>query len=200
VSTFAELRQEVIDRGYDYTQSARISSSLQRAYQMLCARYPWHFLETSATGAAPLEIADLRKVLSVSDTTTESELRGADRRWLVSIAPSLSETGTPTYWYLENLTLKVYPASTADSLSVRYIKRPTALADSDEPLIPSEWQYLMVDLAVVDRLKDDDEYEQARALASDIQAGVAEMVHALLNPNYQNSERIMRTGRYGDYL
>lgn len=198
--TFGELRQEVIDRGYDYTQSARITASLQRAYQVLCARYPWSFLEATTSGVPPLEISDLRRILSVSDTTVESELAGVDRRWLVATSPNLNETGTPSYWYLENHSLKVYPASESNEITVRYVKRPAALSDSDEPLVPSEWQYLLVELAVVDRLRDDDEYEEARALKADVEGGIAEMVAALAKPNFQNDRLVIRTGQPSDYL
>lgn len=197
--TRAELVQEVIDRGWDYTKSARIGGFVERAYQTLCARHAWTFLETESSGEAPRELTDLRKILTVTDTTAECQLRGVDRRWAASTFPNLTDTGTPEFWYLENKTLKTYPVST-NTISVRYLRVPTVLGDSDTPLVPSEWQYLIVDRAVVDCLKDDDEYEQARALRAEVSEAIdTEMVPALFNRNLQNSASIERTGYFLDY-
>jgi hypothetical protein len=195
--TKAELVQEVIARGYKHVSPARIGGSLERSYQVICSRYQWRFLEADKAGVAPLVFTDLRRILSV--TANEESLTGVDRRWLVSTYPDLTETGTATYWYLENQTLKTFPVDTAE-VTTRYLKIPAALGEADEPLIPSEWQYLMVDRTVVDLLRDNDEYEEARALKLDVEEGLREMVHALLKTNYQGPSLVVRTGGPGDYL
>lgn len=195
--TRAELVQECIDRGFDYVSSARIGKAIDRAYQAICARYPWAFLEEDATGEGTIAFTDLRRVLSV--TANEEEIRGLDRRSLLSMYPDLTETGRATWWYLEDSTLKTFPVDTA-TVAARYIKVPAELADGDSPLIPTEWQYLIVDRAVVDLLKDDDEYTEARALRADVEEGLREMVHALANRDYQSPKTIVRTGSAEDYL
>lgn len=198
--TKAEIVQEVIDLGYDYVDSGRIGKFVDRAYRMLCSRRNWPFLETEVTGTAPLELSELGKVLSVYDMTNESQPRGVDRRWLVANYPKLTEAGLPTFWYLENKTLKTYPVDESASLSVRIKKRPTALSDSDSPLVPDEWQYIIVDMAVIPCLKDDDEREEARALRSDVEESIREMSADLLARNYQNPQTIGRTGSAEDYI
>lgn len=195
--TRAELVQECVDRGYDYVSTARIGSGIERHYQRICSRFPWPFLEDERNGTAPLAVTDLRRILSVN--ANEQSIRGVDRRWLAATRPDLSETGTAEYWYLEDTTLKTFPVDTA-TLTARIIKVPAVLGDSDEPLMPSEWQYLLVDSTVVDLLRDDDEYEEARALRSDVEQGVREMAAALLGRNQQNAELIIRSGQPGDYL
>lgn len=198
--TYAELKQELVDRGYDYLSTARLGRFVQRSYRTICARQDWPFLQTTKEGTAPLEISDLRKVLSVTDSTNDTVLRGMDRRWLAMTYPDLPDEGNPSYWYLEDDTLKVYPASTSVTLSVRYIKRPAELGESDEPLFPEEYQYLIVDMAATHCLRDNDEYEEARALKLDVDDSVREMAADLLNRNHQNSELVIRTGLSGDYL
>lgn len=198
--TKAELVQEVIDLGYDYVDSARIGKFVDRAYRMLCSRRNWPFLEAEVTGTAPLELSELGKVLSVKNTTAEEQPRGVSRRWLVANYPNLTETGRPIFWYLENKTLKLYPVDSEAQLEVRVKKRPTALADSDEPLVPDEWQYIIVDMAVIPCLKDDDEREEARALRADVEQSILEMSSDLLGRNFQNPPTTGRTGTFGDYL
>jgi hypothetical protein len=195
----AELVQECIDRGYDYAKTSRIQGFVQRAYEEICSRYPWSFLEKDASGEAPLVIADVRQVLYVIDTTRKARLQGTDNRWLSNYYPDLATaTGLPAYWYLDGTTLLTYPTGTTQ-LSVRYIQTPETLADGDEPLIPAEWHYLIVDRAIVDCLKDDDEYEEARALLGDVEVGVRKMVPALRR-NLQNNRSILTSGYVGDYL
>jgi hypothetical protein len=196
--TKAELVQEVIDRGYDYESSGRVGRSIDRAHRRICSRRNWPFLEAETTGTAPLEIADLRWVLSVK--TDENPVQGVDRRWLVSTLPNLTDTGTPAFWYLEDQTLNVYPVDPEASLTVRYKKRPAVMADGDEPLVPEEWQYLIVDLAVIDFLKDDDEYSEAVTLRTEVLEGIKEMASDLLGRNLQNVQTVNRTGAPGDYL
>lgn len=197
--TRGELILEVKDRGYSHVSGERIGRWIDDAYRVLCSRYPWPFLEATKTGTSPLEIDDLRKVLSVTDSTGDAELSGADRRWIAATFPDLPDTGSPTYWYLENKTLLTYPADTSE-LSIRYIKQPAAMEEADEPLIPSEWQYLMVDRAVAKCLRRADEYEEARALEGDVEAGLREMVHAELGNDLQGPRLMIRTGPPGSYL
>jgi len=196
--TRAELVQEVVDRGYDYVSTARIGRFVDTAYRRICSQRNWPFLEAEAQGAPPLELADLWKVLSVS--ANEHPLSPADRRWLVAAYPNLTDEGEPVFWYLENTTLKSYPV-TSDEVAVRYRKRPTALADSEEPLIPEEFQDVIVDLAIVPCLKDDDEFQEARELKlGEVKEGIQEMAAALLGRNNQSAETVQRTGQPGDYL
>lgn len=199
--TKAEIVQEVIDRGYNYVGQGRIGTFVQRSYRTVCAARSWPFLIETTSGTAPLSLPDLREVFSVKDTTNEAQPRGVRREWLVAHSPNLTDTGTPQFWYLDDEALKLYPVDEAVELEVRYKKRPALLADSDTPLIPEEWQYLIVDLAVAHCLRDDDEYEEARALEADVKAVIREeMAPDLLGRNKQNPDFVERTGRVCDYL
>lgn len=202
--TFAELKSEVEARGYDYTDSnraGRVGEFINRAYKTICARYDWPFLEEDKEGTAPLVFTDLRNVLSVTDTGTEETLDGRGRRWLKAFYPDLTESGTPMYWYLENNTLRVFPTSETANIAVRYIKIPEALTGNNSPLIPEEWQYLLVDRAIVDCLKDDDEYQEAQVLKGMYEEGLREMARALLSRDRQGPRVSVRTGIAGiDYL
>jgi hypothetical protein len=68
------------------------------------------------------------------------------------------------------------------ALSVRYIMIPAELvATSDEPIVPEEWQDIIVDGAVCKAAKDNDGYGAMAAVRAEWQRQVDVMVQALMN-------------------
>lgn len=200
MATFAELTQEVIGRGYNYEPTAAIESAIQRHYQRLEARYVWPWREATKEGIPPLEIKDLRDVLSVQDKTQERPIYGQTRQWLIERFPNIEEEGNPLWWWLDNLTLRTYPVSKVDTFSVRYAKKPEVLTEKAEPAMPSEWQFLIVDSAIVDLLKSNDEYSVARELKESVETDLLGMVAAEMRRDLQSSRTIVRTGWPVGYL
>lgn len=197
--TFGELTSEVIARGYDYVAKNRIETFVQRSHQKLEAKYVWPWREGTKEAVAPFEIADLRAVLSVEDTTQERPLYGENRQWIIERFPNLEEQGNPVWWWLDNLTFRTFPVS-QDKISVRYEQKPIKLTGELEPAMPSEWQTLIVDLAVVDCLKDNDDYAEARELKESVSTDLLEMVAAELRRDLQRPRQIVRTGWPTGYL
>lgn len=198
--TFAQLVAEVIARGFDYVATNRIETFVQRNHQRLEGRYVWPWREASKEGVAPFEIKDLRDVLSVANTTSEYPLYGQTRQWLTERWTDLEETGQPTWWWLDDQTLRVFPTSTTENISVRYASKPAALAEAAEPDMPSEWHGLIVDLSVVECLKDNDEFKEARELRESVGVEVQEMAAAELKRDLQSPRLTIRTGYAWDYL
>lgn len=198
--TFEELNNEVIARGYDYVAKGRIETFVQRAYQKLEAKFVWPWREASKEGVAPFEIKDLRDVLSVENVSNEFPLYGRTRQWLAERYPNLEEPGEPLWWWLDNLTLRAFPTSTTTNISVRYAKKPAELTAKLEPAMPSEWHGLIIDLAVVDCLKDNDEYSEARELKESVQTDLQEMIGTELQRDLQRPQSMVRTGWPGSYL
>lgn len=194
--TFTELVNELKATGFDYVATNRLENWIQRSYAQLSARYDWPWLEESKEATAPFEIKDLRYVLSVTDTTQERPLWGTERQWLLERYPKLEEQGNAVWWFLDNLTLRLYPLS-EDKVVVRYVKKAPKLAGAEEALIPSEWQYLIVDQARVFALKDNDEYQVANELKASVQADLNEMIADQLHRNWQGPRSIVRTAQYG---
>ena len=196
--TFADLIDEVNDRGFDYLSDTRLGRYVNQSYKSICNRGAWTFLRTTTTGTAPLTISDLRAVLNVVDTTTNAKLYHADRRHLIeSVDTSLTTTGTPTYWYQESRTvISVYPANTTDTLSVHYLKVPATLTGTDAHLIPDEFEDLIIDGAVIRALKDNDELDAAASLTQFYNEGLREMMDALLSRNHDGPNYIIQTNNY----
>jgi hypothetical protein len=197
--TFKEIREEVQDRGYQYVTTARVDKWVRQAYIWVCSQQPWPFLEAEETGASPLTIADLSQVLYVTDTDNNVALHGLDLRDIRDKDPGLTSTGNPVNWYLKNNEVNVWPAS-AGNIWVRYIQKPAVLAENAEPLVPEEYQEVIVDGAVLRGLKDNDEYDTAAALQTVIDGQVGIMVDALLSRNYMNPQNIVQSGGADDYI
>lgn len=197
--TYAQLVQEVVDRGFDYLTASRIEAWVHRHHQRLEAKYVWPWRETSKEGTAPLEIKDLRDVLSVTDSTQERPIFGQARQWLAERFPNLEEEGNPIWWWLDNLKLQTFPTS-KDTIVVRYASKPAELTAEAEPDMPEEWQGLIVDSAVVECLKDNGEANEARELKEAIQAELGEMIGSELQRDLQRPQLMVRTGSPFDYL
>lgn len=185
--TFATLLDEFYARGFTYLDDggdgeARAKRWINQAIAELSQLADWPFLEETGTGPAPLTISNLGRILSVVDSTSGLELYGREREGLIDYATDLTLAGSPSYWYLEgNSTLKVYPTSTTDQLSVRYITVPTDLsADADVSVVPKRYSNIVVDLAVCRGYKNKDAFEACAALRADVDRQVQEMMAAEL--------------------
>lgn len=204
--TFLELQTEFYARGYDYLAQdlagqTRAKRWLNESYLELCELADWPFLEADITGTAPLTITDLRQILSVRDSTNKTQLWGDDRRTMLDRFEDLTITGTPTQFYLEASILKVYPANTSASLQVRYVAIPTALSvDADKPVIPNQYQYLIIDGAVIRAMKDSDNFNGVAVLRAEYDVGVGRMMQTYLNRNLHNPDYIVRAPDYGRFF
>lgn len=193
-----EIRAEVQARGYDYVSATRINDWIKQSYRLVCAMEPWSFLESEVTGAAPLTISDLSQVLYV--VSGAQTLRGTDYRDIRDMDPGLDDTGEPVSWYLKNNEINVWPTSN-NEVWVRYLRTPPALSnDSATPLIPDAFQEILIDMAVVRGLKDNDEYEQASNLQVLVDNAVQAMKDALIVRNYQNPTQIVQSRPNEDYI
>lgn len=185
--TLADLQTEFAARGgarLEASGNVRKNYFLNRAATDIYERKPWPFLETTATGASPLTIADVRQVMSVADSTNDAPLFPLDRRNVVMADPTLNDTGAPTNWYLEDTVLKTWP-TTSVSLSVRYLKVPADMSSgSDEPLIPNRYRLLIVDGAMLEAYKDADAFDADGALREDYEQALRRMADTLMGRNY----------------
>lgn len=204
--TFKQLYEEVIARGFDNIAGeeggeARIKRWLNQAYREIIDYRAWAFLEESKEGKAPLEIKDLGHVLSVSNLTHETLLTFVERAILLHWDPALTGKGTGNRWYLEGTTvIHVYPTDADDTFKVRYLKVPADLKeDGDEPVIPTAYQGLIEDGAVVRAYKGTDNFEAGQFVRQEFDRGLKSMVRAI-HVNYDSSKTVVRTGSVNDYL
>src|SRR4051812_33142933 len=119
--TLATMRTEFKARGFDHVSDARANSFLNQAYTQLAEALDWPFLETTASGPAPLTITDLRAVLYVYDSTNKQMLGGFDNSMLADVSSGdLTTVGTPSSYWIDGTTVvKVQPPNSGVTLSVR---------------------------------------------------------------------------------
>ena len=195
-------RQELGARGFDYLNATRQTIMLNRALNDLEDYWPWPWLRKTVTGAAPLIISDLKYVESVNDSTG-NELLGTDQQDLGQYGGATFTTGTPSQWWIDDTsgspTLRAYPVGSA-TLTVTYISEITELAtSSDTPNIPTRYQPLWIDLAVVRAYQDSDNFAAASSLRQDTEQALARLVERYETRNRQASPVIaIRAGSEDD--
>jgi hypothetical protein len=151
-ASLSDLLTEFYGRGYDDLQQdavgqARATRWINQADGELTLEEPWPFRLSTASGAAPLTIADLDEVLSVTLDEDRTELVEMTERELTGY--DLEATGTAVYFYRDDLTVRVWPVSTA-TVDVRYYRLPVELvAPADTSMIPEQYMNAIVDRAVM---------------------------------------------------
>lgn len=193
-TTFVMLRTEFFARGYDYmndggAQLTRAKAWVNDAYLELCDEELWPFLRATAAGAAPLAIADVRLVDTVVNTITGWPIYRTPEDELIDAYGTLTQTGTPTAWYLDDTTLRTYPVG--GTLSVRYWRVPAALvADADAVVIPDRFANAIVDGAVRLAANDNNEPAAAQEAEGERQGVLERMREQLLVRETRHYQRI----------
>lgn len=179
------LEQLVVEfkaRGFDYLATSRCENYVNDSYVLdICEQSDWPFLEKSTEGKAPLEISDLSAVRYVIDVTQEVKLKPLKQdRITDDYGVNLVVSGNPAFYYLEGGdTVKVYPASTSDTISVAYWKTASRLNGTETPIFPERFHSLIVDGAVARAYEDSDDYELANAAKDRFNARLTSMQEAL---------------------
>lgn len=203
-----EIREEIVALGAENIAKeaggeARINRWINQWHRRLCDFKPWPFLFADQEGPAPLAIDDLGHVIAVSDLTNRNPIEPITLNQILLGDPNLDGVGNAEYWYTEDggATIKVYPAPRGGgNFRVDYRKVPTALEDEDEPLVPEDYQELIITGVRVDVYKATDNFEAAAEMLKDYERDRNDMVHALMKPNYDKERRLTRAGRSEDYL
>lgn len=183
--TFAALKAALASRGFSYLTDAQLGQLINDAMHDLDEMFQWPYREASATGTAPLTIADLGTVEAVLDTTNQTVLKHASYGDLLTMyGEDLSTAGNPWYWYLAwpsgSPEVATYPVGTG-TIGVQYWRVMADLSGStDSPASPSRFHGIIVDLAVQAGYRDSDDHQQAEALQAQIDRRVGRMLTALM--------------------
>jgi hypothetical protein len=184
MATFLQLQTEFYARGFDYLNDGgvgvtRAKAWLNQSYLELCEEELWPFLLTSATGAAPLIVTDLRTTYTVVETVTSRELQPSDEDELVNNFTLLTTTGTPIFYYVDDVTIKTYPVG--GTLRVRYWNVPVQMvATTDVAIVPDRFTNLIVDGAVRRAANDNDDDGAAKRAEDERQRGLDLMRRSLM--------------------
>lgn len=185
--TFATAQTELSDRGFSRLSATRLGYLINQARADLDNLYLWPYRLTTATGTSPLTIADLGTIEEVLDTANASRpLDFMPRRNLLNDYGTLTTTGSPWYFYIDNGVVRTFPVG--GTLSVRYYKRTPDLTGVQVPSAPSDYHMLIVDLAEREAHAGKTDYAGAEALEVRIQRKIAQMVNDLFGQQDQGPD------------
>ena len=192
-----QARQAVEGRGFDYLPAPRIYLMLNTAKDTFEDIYEWPWLHTVTTGPTPLNVPDLKLVLSVK--AGANELYGLDVRQVLAGGTDLLQAGAPGYWWLEgDDTLHAYPGNGAD-VTLAYVRdSPPLEQPADTPLIPARYHPLWIDLAVCEAYRDSDNFSGAQALRNDITFRLQDVIARYETRNRQHSPFMTVRTLHGD--
>jgi len=195
---FQQLQDEVTGRGFDFQSSARVGSWVNNAYTELCDLEDWPFLQASASGPAPLTIADLGVVEGVR-TQAGVRLMAIDRRQLEHDVTDLTTAGSPSCYYLTaGQTISTYPTSMA-SITVRYWKTPAEMVSTlAVPIIPARFHELIVLGALRRAALEESDGPDYASFDAEWQRGVQIMRERVLLWHRDGNTSQVRSASHGD--
>lgn len=179
----SEMLAEHRDHGFDDFTDSRILGHLNDAYFDVCSREHWPFLEASvsptvdATGAVTSP-TDIGKVIKLVDTGLGTVLEPIRLDAHTAYhAKTLTLTGSPYSYFFIGDTLYVYPISTSNVLTLRYLKVPPPLTISPDssPLLPDRHDRVVLVGALVKSYLLQDDAENAGVFEQDFEARLAHM-------------------------
>lgn len=181
--TFADITAEMVARGAE-DNATRNGVWANLAYKEIVNARDWPFTETFVAGSANagfVTIADFRKAGWVGDTSQTGTIPGLrlHRTTYDAIGRDGGEevavAGSPEFWWYRasDTSVRAYPFG--GTLYVRYYKRATALTGVQEPIFLSDYHYLIVDRAMVEVLKDNQQYQEAGLALQLFERGLAKM-------------------------
>lgn len=195
--TFTALQNELFDRGLKYLDdgargTTRVQNWVNSAYREIVADSDWPFLQATATGPAPITIADLGTIESVINVATLLKLVPVDRRNLTDVFPVLTTAGIGEFYYVTGGTvINVYPADTASTLQVLYWKSPPDLsASTDVPIVPAQYQELIILAALRRGFTEDNDAGDAQIVQAELDRGLTNMREDLLNLQADKSDYV----------
>lgn len=202
--TLAQAVSEMKGRGFGGFSDPRLERMLRSEYEAICEAQPWPWLLATTTGNSPLTVADLRTIESVVDQTNERKLLPEDHRNLTDRYPLLNAAGAPQFYYLEwvagSPVVKTYPLDTV-TLSVRYYRTPPTWGSSAEPLVPAQYQELILDRATARALRDTSQYEAAAAADQAAERAMGQMLQRMFSSQHDRpvQGQIVNPSLHGDW-
>jgi hypothetical protein len=195
----SEMLAEIRDHGFDDLTDSRILSFLNDTYYDICTREAWPFLEATASATVNSDgkvtaPTNIDKVLSFHDTgvgRSLSPMRLDD--FSSTYASNLTQTGDPYSYYFIGDDVYVYPISSSNSLTVRYIRRPIALTVSPDasPILPIQHHRAVVLGSLVKCYMMEDDFENASMFTNAFEKKLFDMRNNLWFKQYDRTDTIM---------
>lgn len=204
----SEMIAEIRDFGFDDLTDTRLLGFLNDTYWDVCTREPWPFLEATASATVDAtglvtSPTDISKVLSISDTVVGTKLQPQRLDdFTQTNATQLTLTGNPDRYYFIGDQLYVYPLSTSNSLTLRYIRIPAALTSTPDatPILPLRHHRVIVLGSLVKCYMMEDDPENAALNISAYEQKIAQMRSDLWFHQYDRPQVIKDLDTDDDWM
>lgn len=203
----SQVQAKLDDTGFS---SGTIKQFINDTQREIFNSYTLRFMESSTTLTATIGSAvagtlpadyqiaiDLRITAPVNYAKL---LLPIDYKELDSYNPAQTTNGVPSYWYEFGTSISTdVPAVSALTYTLRYYRTPTELlADADVPVIPSEFQEVLVLGAFKRCLQLNDSYDQAAVIQiNEFDPLISRMVQRF-GPRQQGGPARMKVNRWSN--
>lgn len=139
--------------------------------------------------------ADVMKILAITYNNKEVQPTSQEQAGYYNDMPSEGE-GTPTHYYLKMSTIPLIgftpiPDTSGLAITVHYVKRPeTLLTITNDPVIPEQYQRLIVKFAMYNVLIKDVKTETLTLWQKEYIDGVSRMSEEIRNFDVKKSKRM----------
>lgn len=195
----SEMLSEIRDHGFDDLTDTRILGFLNAIYRNVCTRYPWPFMERTATltvnaNGLVTSPTDINKIVRIVNTATGQRVR--PRRmddFTSSHSAHLDLGGDPLEYYFIGSQIYVWPISTSAPLTVRYIRRVPALTVSPDaaPILPEDHHDVLILGALIRCYMMEDDFENSAMFTNAFEKRFQDMMADLIIENYDQTDTIL---------
>lgn len=194
----SEMIAEIRDFGFDDLTDTRLLGFLNDTYWDVCSREPWPFLEATAsatvdTSGKVTSPTDIGKVLRLVDTGTGAALQPVrldDHTG--GNAVQLALTGNPDRYFFIGSDVYVYPISTSNSLTIRYVRVPPPLTSTPDssPILPLRHHRVIVLGSLVKCYMMEDDPDNAALNTNAFEQRISQMRSDLWVQQYDRTQII----------
>ena len=198
-TTVQDIMDAMTDHGFSDTTTNRKIELINDAYQDICSREAWPFLEkqvsvnTSAGTAALAQPADMSDAISIvidstSDILVPMRLDDLTKRF----SGSLTQQGKPAYYYFIAGQITLYPIpNTVYALTLSYVSSPTKLANTtDVPLLPDRHARAILLGAVASAYDMEDDTDLAMKFDAKFEKRIATMKYDLMSRQFDRPDTV----------
>lgn len=194
----SEMLAEIRDHGFDDLTDTRLLGFLNDSYWDVCSREPWPFLEATASATvdsngkvtSPTDIGAVLKFVDTVVGTTLEPMR--DDEFLSTNSLITTQTGDPNKYHFVGNDVYVHPISTSNSLTLRYIRIPSALTTSPDatPILPERHQRVIVLGALIKCYFMEDDTDNVAASTNLYEQKISQMRRDLWMRQYDRPDSI----------
>lgn len=207
LTTVQDLMDAMTDHGFSDTTTARKTELINDAYQDICSREPWPFLEAQATvntvasTAAIVLPTDFRTAISLVINANSIVLMPKRLDDLTKqFAGNLTQVGIPGYYYFVGNSLRLYPVPDGIyAITLSYISAPAKLVNTgDIPLLPDRHARAILLGAVASAYDMEDDTDLALKFDAKFEKRIATMKYDLNMQQFDRPDTVYNLHQFDD--